>query len=205
VSAFGATGSNVHIILEEAPERGDDTPRTPRPVLILLSAKDADRLRAYAEKLRRFLEDERDVDLSALAFTLQTGRVELEERLIFVAHTADDAARTLDELLRGRAPANLWRGRLDEPPAAGRLLDDDDVVRDLVARWSSRGKWSKLAELWLQGYSVDWRILYDTAPRRLHLPAYPFARDRVRALSASQRTYVSTTLPPIARQPRRAT
>jgi acyl transferase domain-containing protein len=31
---------------------------------------------------------------------------------------------------------------------------------------------------WIKGYEIDWRKLYKTLPRRMHLPGYPFAGDR---------------------------
>src|SRR5205085_2165120 len=38
---------------------------------------------------------------------------------------------------------------------------------------------SQLLELWLKGEAVDWRKLYTgEKPSRIHLPAYPFARER---------------------------
>ncbi|MCB1035697.1 MAG: polyketide synthase dehydratase domain-containing protein, partial [Acidobacteria bacterium] len=49
ISSFGAGGSNAHLILEEAPER--PAVEAPGPYLLVLSARDEDRLRARAEDL----------------------------------------------------------------------------------------------------------------------------------------------------------
>ena len=38
---------------------------------------------------------------------------------------------------------------------------------------------SKLLELWVKGLELDWSKLYgEVKPRRISLPAYPFAKDR---------------------------
>lgn len=182
VSAFGATGANAHVVLEEAP-----APQTARPsdvpgggVLVPLSAKDEERLRAYARKLLRFLDAHDDLDLSALAHTLQTGRVALEERLVLRARSLDEVRDGLGRFLAGdgAASTDLWRGRVDARPSGARLLDEDEVREQLVGRWAAQGNWRKIAELWLEGYAVDWSALHEVPPRRVHLPTYPFAKDR---------------------------
>ena len=86
VNSFGFGGVNAHVILEEhipTSVTSDDT-SSDQPQVVVLSAKSKDRLRAYAEKLKRYLEDENTnrcpspnglgASLSDLAYTLQVGR-----------------------------------------------------------------------------------------------------------------------------------
>src|SRR5207244_2791699 len=59
-------------------------------------------------------------------------------------------------------------------PAADRATGEP-LVQDLIAR----KELSKLAELWVSGAKIDWRLLHESAvPRRVSVPTYPFARDR---------------------------
>ncbi|MGW3569213.1 SDR family NAD(P)-dependent oxidoreductase [Streptomyces sp. NPDC000941] len=189
VSAFGATGANAHVVLEEAPREAGGMlgsgvrDGAPAPVLIPLSATDAERLRVYAEKLLRFLESEDGaaVDPSELAHTLQTGRVALAERAVFLAYSLDEVKDALGGLARGAeaGAAGVWRGRADDQSLESRLLDEDDLRAELVARWAAQARWDKIAELWVNGLALDWHVLYrGTRPRRLHLPTYPFAKRR---------------------------
>ncbi|MEU5227611.1 SDR family oxidoreductase, partial [Streptomyces toyocaensis] len=86
LSSFGAGGANAHLVLEESPDPDPvtDLPageqRTGDPVLFLLSARDEERLRAYAESAARFVETER-VPLADLCFTTQVGREPFDARL----------------------------------------------------------------------------------------------------------------------------
>jgi acyl transferase domain-containing protein/acyl carrier protein len=58
VSSFGAGGSNAHVILEEyEAEAPAGSARTGEAQLIILSAKDEERLRESVQRLRRFLEN----------------------------------------------------------------------------------------------------------------------------------------------------
>ncbi|MFF9687118.1 SDR family NAD(P)-dependent oxidoreductase [Streptomyces sp. NPDC014623] len=204
VSAFGATGTNAHVVVEEAPPvlghalRGDAA----GPVLVPLSATDGDRLRAYAEKLLYFLDTEEGATLApaALARTLQTGRVALAERAVILAHDLDEVREGLKAVARGTdadgAGVQVWRGRAADTSGEARLLDEDDVRAELVDRWAAQGKWAKVVELWLDGYAVAWPAPHGTAvPRRVHLPTYPFARRRHWVTTAVPATTAPATAP----------
>ncbi|WP_172383282.1 SDR family NAD(P)-dependent oxidoreductase [Streptomyces sp. MNP-20] len=209
VSAFGATGTNAHVVVEEAPPVPDQalSGTVTGPVLVPLSATDGDRLRAYAEKLLRFLDTKEGAALApaALAHTLQTGRVALAERAVILAHDLDEVREGLEAVAGGTGTdgtgVQVWRGRVAETTAESRLLDEDDVRAELVGRWAAQGKWGKVAELWLGGHAVAWPAPHGAAaPRRVHLPTYPFAKRRhwvttavPAARTVSAKTAVSAT------------
>ncbi|MBM3652955.1 MAG: hypothetical protein FJX06_08880, partial [Alphaproteobacteria bacterium] len=101
VSSFGAGGANAHAVLEEHIEPPRPAPR-PEAALILLSARDAERLTAYAGKLARFIAARGDgLALDDLAFTLQAGREPMAQRLAFVARTLDEARARFDAVASG--------------------------------------------------------------------------------------------------------
>ncbi|MDF2872973.1 MAG: hypothetical protein K0R05_4548 [Anaerocolumna sp.] len=57
ISAFGAGGSNAHIILEEYIEKESADKQTAKPQLIILSARNKDRLKQYAKALCVYIEN----------------------------------------------------------------------------------------------------------------------------------------------------
>ena len=79
VSSFGIGGTNAHVVLEEAPERGPSGPARKHQLLVL-SAHTATALDAAAERLAAHLEKRPAEDLADAAFTLRRGRRELEHR-----------------------------------------------------------------------------------------------------------------------------
>jgi polyketide synthase PksL/polyketide synthase PksN len=57
-----------------------------------------------------------------------------------------------------------------------------------------RGVVYALAELYCQGYEIDWGRLYgDSKPVRVHLPAYPFAKNRYWAEAVKKQEEVYNT------------
>ncbi|MEO3852978.1 type I polyketide synthase [Streptomyces sp. B8F3] len=148
VSAFGVSGTNAHLIVEEAPaeapsavreageagEAGDgDTggrsplvigtgtgagPVTPWP----LSARTEDDLRAQAARLHAHVTAASPTDPPAVldtGFTLATGRRPFPHRAVLTAADADGFAQGLRALADGRSAAGVVRGRARAADAAG--------------------------------------------------------------------------------------
>ena len=98
VSSFGFGGTNVHVILEEAPVPKDA--RASRPLQLLpLSAKSPAALAAYsralAEHLAEHLANATPESFADAAYTFQTGRKQMAHRRFVVAADSSEAARLL--------------------------------------------------------------------------------------------------------------
>ncbi|MFY1627604.1 SDR family NAD(P)-dependent oxidoreductase [Micromonospora sp. WMMD735] len=84
VSSFGISGTNAHLILEQAPETAPPAPPAPTPVpLWPVSGRSASGLAAQAARLADFLADA-DLNPADVALTLGTGRAALEHRGVAV-------------------------------------------------------------------------------------------------------------------------
>ncbi|MGW7243981.1 type I polyketide synthase [Streptomyces sp. NPDC054804] len=76
VSSFGVSGTNAHIVIEQAPAEAPPRPpaRAPLPLPVVLSARTGAALRAQAARLLTHLRDHPDVEPAALAHSLLTTR-----------------------------------------------------------------------------------------------------------------------------------
>ncbi|MGW7354424.1 SDR family NAD(P)-dependent oxidoreductase, partial [Streptomyces sp. NPDC054784] len=104
VSAFGASGTNAHVILEQAPadETEPETPeRTLPAVPWLLSARTENAVRELAARLEGAAADVRPVDLG---WSLATKRGTYEYRAAVVGSTPEEFDEALAALARGEAP-----------------------------------------------------------------------------------------------------
>ncbi|WP_144408729.1 SDR family NAD(P)-dependent oxidoreductase [Chromobacterium vaccinii] len=166
VSAFGWGGANAHVVLEEHVPSAR-RPAAAGPQLLALSAKNDERLRASAANLAVYLR-RHDVDLADLAYTLQLGREEMDERLALAASTREEWIAGLEAYAGGREADGLLSGR------AARKLAEEDALRP-----GGGDDLRRLAEAWVAGRRVEWAGLHAGADRRrLNLPGYPFARER---------------------------
>ena len=183
ISSFGSGGANAHAIIEEfvAPRpHAPDVARVSNPALIVLSARNEARLRARVEQLVAAIDQRglRDGDLADIAFTLQVGREAMEHRLATVAGSTAELREKLQGYLTGTFDiGNFYQGEVKRD--GGTAFAEDEEMQEAVVKWIARGKYDKLAALWVKGLSFDWHQFYTNArPRRIGLPTYPFAGDR---------------------------
>ncbi|MFD9545697.1 type I polyketide synthase, partial [Streptomyces sp. NPDC060022] len=91
VSSFGISGTNAHVILEQAPESVEREPVTEpsviRPGLVpwVVSAKSEPALRAQAERLRAFVAERPELDPVDVGWSLATTRAALEHRVVLAS------------------------------------------------------------------------------------------------------------------------
>ncbi|MFC0112323.1 type I polyketide synthase [Kibdelosporangium aridum subsp. largum] len=104
VSGFGASGTNAHVIIEEAPAVEEDAPAvTPMPAVPLaLSARCQRALRAQAERLRSHLVAHPDQELADVGFSLATTKTAFDHRAFVIADGRADALESLSALADGQ-------------------------------------------------------------------------------------------------------
>jgi acyl transferase domain-containing protein/tryptophanase/acyl carrier protein len=174
ISSFGFGGANAHIVLEEYVPRPQARAAATGPQLIVLSAKNEDRLKAYVRSMLVYM-DKHEVDLADLAYTLQVGRDEMPDRLALVASNTDDLKRKFEAILGGAAPEDSYHNNVKKKSQPADAAAAEPALLALI----ERGELSSLGELWTSGAKIDWRLLHKTsAPRRISVPTYPFARER---------------------------
>ncbi|AJC59432.1 type I polyketide synthase [Streptomyces sp. 769] len=100
VSAFGISGTNAHVILEQAPAARRPARRARRspgrPVPWVFSGKTSTALRAQAERLQAFVRARPDVDVADVGLSLATTRTTFAHRAAVVAGDAAGFARELE-------------------------------------------------------------------------------------------------------------
>jgi 3-oxoacyl-(acyl-carrier-protein) synthase/acyl carrier protein len=187
VSAFGFSGANAHVVVEEAPRVARDSTESGTPHLILLSAKSPEALRQLAAKYAAHLAAHPEARLADVSRTTWLGRGHFDHRAAVLARTIEEARTGLEVLARmseasGVAPALLNTGN---SPAPERL--------------------AQLAKSYLAGEDVDWQTAaaeLEIGGRKVPLPTYPFQRQRYWAIQRVMEVFDHPT--PGSRQPRRA-
>ena len=151
VSAFGLSGTNAHIIVEEAPVEAVTAAKQDGPVLVPFSAHNDAALRELAGRHIAALST-KDLGLADVAATLGAGRAHLPRRMAAIASSTAELATLLKayvagELspgvidggtrarLRGLRTAFLFTGQGAQYAGMGRgLYEREPVFRDVMDR-----------------------------------------------------------------------
>ncbi len=144
----------------------------------MLSAKKAPQVKAYAEAMIDFAKANQDIHLSDMAYTLQTGRDPMDYRLAVTADSREELISRLTDFANGKMGEGIYEAHVKTAKKEIKAFETDDDLKQLVKSWFDKKKYDNIAELWAKGLQVDWNRLYqDEKPRRISLPAYPFAKE----------------------------
>ncbi|MEZ0356074.1 type I polyketide synthase [Mycobacterium sp. SA01] len=162
VSSFGFTGTNAHVLIEEAPQPalGDDPADEPveviapepvrEPLSVLpLSARSGPGLLALAQRYSDWLAAHPDASIADVSYTAGAGRSHFEHRAAVVANSVSEAKMLLDDLVANRLRPGVLRGECTDPPTtawffpgqgsqypgmAKELFDTEPVFADTLRR-----------------------------------------------------------------------
>lgn len=122
VSSFGFSGTNAHVLLEEAPTRDTKQPETERSLHILsLSARNDTALKSSVERLHNYLSSSSQASLADIAFTLNCGRTHFFHRLAVIGESTMEIRDKLAAMMEGQKPIGVIGGddsKLGQPKIA---------------------------------------------------------------------------------------
>ena len=122
VSSFGFSGTNAHVIVEEAPaaaetrRRGDAEKAEGREELVLVSGKSAAAMRTLAAKYAEHLRATPAVRLADVALTSSVGRAHFNYRGAVRAASVAEACERLEALARGETGSGVFLGEAGSAP-----------------------------------------------------------------------------------------
>ncbi|WP_049569224.1 type I polyketide synthase [Streptomyces sp. SBT349] len=142
VSSFGASGTKVHVILEQpeedtapaaAPQAGD------RPLPVALSAQDEVALRLQAARLRACLEARPEAALADVAWTQAVGRTAFSHRAVVLAEDRETLVRGLGAIADGADHPSVCAGRAPtgERPVAFLFTGSRPEPADVAALYAA--------------------------------------------------------------------
>jgi acyl transferase domain-containing protein/acyl carrier protein len=140
VSSFGFTGTNAHIVLEEAPTLPSRRPKAAfgheAPSVLTISARTPEALDALAERYRDYLETPaaRELAIEDVCRAAALRRDHYEDRLAVVGTSHDELRSRLDDALAGRTMVGISRGHASiEPRRIGFLFSGQG------SQWATMG------------------------------------------------------------------
>lgn len=136
VSAFGLSGTNAHVVLEEAPRNLEEIISKEASAFILpISAKTPEVLVSHAKAYQAMLRSQESPRLLDIIHTASSRRSHFEHRLSVVGGTKEELAASLESYLRGEAPSSVTQGKAT--PARAKVVF---VFSGQGSQWVGMGK-----------------------------------------------------------------
>ncbi|WP_409185656.1 SDR family NAD(P)-dependent oxidoreductase [Amycolatopsis sp. VS8301801F10] len=112
VSSFGVSGTNAHVILEEGdrPEVESGVPSYDGPVAWPVSGRGAVALRAKAEQLMSYVDEEPEGSLADIGLSLATTRSAFDRRAVLIGSRSPQFVRGLAALVDGEDARGVVSG-----------------------------------------------------------------------------------------------
>ncbi|MFZ4265066.1 SDR family NAD(P)-dependent oxidoreductase, partial [Streptomyces arboris] len=122
ISSFGISGTNAHIIIEQAPGTPSRTPERPgpgadagTPVPWIVSGRSEAAVRAQAERLHEYVTADPDLAPADIGYSLATARGVLEHGAAVTGSTREALLAGLQALANGESTPAVVRGTSDRP------------------------------------------------------------------------------------------
>jgi len=169
VSSFGASGTNAHVILEQAPSPAEDGGGEQEgarpldgPLPFAISAKSEEALRESAARLASHLRENSDRELPDVAYSLLMTRAALEQRAVAVASEREQLLGALSAIAEGRDAPDTVLGAAPDPAQpvfcfGGQGSQHPRMAADLIGASTVFAEQIEACEVALAPH-VDWSL-----------------------------------------------
>ncbi len=198
INAFGFSGTNCHMVLEEAPARIKESSPVRKHNLITFSGRTETSLHSLIEEYAKFLEVDRDLNFGDVCYTANVGRGHYAHRLAVVATDLADLKCKLDKIIaddfsaknvenafigKHRIVSEKYQNRTDGELTEKELRELSAQAQAVTASLIDVEEYdpsvlAQLASVYARGAGIDWNAIYEGQTHfKVSLPTYRFDRN----------------------------
>lgn len=201
VSSFGFSGTNCHVVMEEAPALENEPLNNDELCVLALSTKSRESLNDYLTHLIKKVEQDKESDIRDICHTANTGRGHYEYRLAIIIKSKNELLQKLKTILKmnleveANQQKDILFGELkfisgNKIKRSDKEVNETDIreyteqAEKHISSFMSSGKkelelLDKICKLYVSGADIEWELLYKGEKRRrVRIPAYPLERTR---------------------------
>jgi len=146
VNAFGFGGTNVHVVLEEAPDRVECIEEKP-PYLLQLTGRNKNIIKCIATNLKNHMHQYQSLSAASICFTMNNAQKELSNKTASIIKSREHLIEVLTSLENGENTYGTFDGRSNpnrETQAYlildGNIKNAKDYKQDLCMRYATFNK-----------------------------------------------------------------
>lgn len=185
VSSFGLSGTNCHMVLEEAPVCRAVENNEAVSQILAFSAKAREVIPCWIKKVADHLRKNPGINLRDFCYSANTGRGHYRFRLALVVSDLRDLQKKL-EVLSLRDPEALQEEGIFYSDAEAAGSEGGKLAREarkITGEYVSGKRTNhellfRICHLYVSGANVDWKGLYTGTESKIRLPVYPFEQKR---------------------------
>ncbi|ODM26051.1 condensation domain-containing protein [Acetivibrio mesophilus] len=185
VSAFGLSGTNCHVILEEPPTNTEMVDRYDEGIKVLtLSARSPEALRKLIAGYKKMAKEDDGQLLEDICYTATTGRGHYEYRLALMLKDKEDFKVKINKIADSDITSSSENWVFYGECKGTESNDNSRIAEKMLRQFTEEGKknevlLSEILKLYVDGASLDWEEMYRGENRKkAGVPVYPFERTR---------------------------